>query len=346
MSNRNESQVSPSSGGQGAREGTPLPYTGKQRSAQWLVEPKSRTPRVIFFGMRGSFSHPPLLALLENGIDVLAVVLPAQVEDATQPGIRCLEPLPKARSLLPVLHSSLHTSILQIAWEREIPVWEVQRMSGQETIDVLCGYQPDLICVACFSLYIPRKVLDIPRLGCLNVHPSLLPANRGPDPLFWTFHEGSRQTGVTIHLMDEGLDTGPIVAQERIDVPDGIRYDELETQCAALGGKLLARAVSERFQGMAALIPQDESQSSYLPMPSEKEFIVPVAEWDARRVYNFVRGLAGRGVPVKLLVMDDLVTVSDAISYSHEPMRFDTGSVVRCRDGSVSVLVGKGGPNS
>jgi methionyl-tRNA formyltransferase len=338
MSNGNESQLkilanesapnfvgtrliaSPGPNGEGVPgrdQSRPYEFTGKD------VDTDLRRQHVVFFGMRGNFSSPPLLALLENNVDVRAVVLPAQVEDATRPAICHLEAPSKARSLLPVLHSSLHTSILQIAWERGIPAWEVQRMSGQETIDVLRGYQPDFICVACFSLYIPRKVLDIPRLGCLNVHPSLLPANRGPDPLFWTFHEGSRQAGVTIHLMDEGLDTGPIVAQEAIDVPDGIRYAELEVQCAELGGKLLVRAVHDLFRGTASLTLQDEQQSSYLPTPTEKDFIVPVAEWDARRV--------------QLLVDNVLVSVADAISYSHETVRFDTGRAIRCKDGWIYV---------
>jgi methionyl-tRNA formyltransferase len=276
-------------------------------------------------GMSGNFSLPPLLALLEGGIEVCAVVLPARVRDASQPAMRRLDPPPpaKPRTMLPVLSSSLHTSIAHIAWERSIPLWEVQRMSDAETQAVLTSYAPDACCVACFSLYIPRSILDIPRLGCLNVHPSLLPANRGPDPLFWTFRNGDRQTGVTIHLVDEGLDTGPIVAQERIDVPDGIRYAELEARCAELGGKLLARSIQALYRGSAHLDPQDESQSSYLPMPTGEDYVVPVAEWTARRVYNFVRGVASRAQPVTLLVDGSEVKVSDAVSYSHRDIDAD-----------------------
>src|SRR5204862_1767507 len=112
-----------------------------------------------------------------------------------------------------------------------------------------------IICVACFSQRIPRIILDLPRLGCLNVHPSLLPANRGPVPLFWTFREGHQQTGVTIHLMNEGMDTGDILAQEPIEVPSGISYAQLELQCATLGGKLLARTVWVSYRGLAIRVP-------------------------------------------------------------------------------------------
>lgn len=299
-------------------------------------------------GMSGHFSPPSLLALLKSGIEVCAVVLPARVRAASLPAIRRLEPPAKARALLPVLQSSLHTSVANIAWEHSIPVWEVQRMSSPETYAVYSSYAPDAYCVACFSLYIPRGILDIPRLGCLNVHPSLLPVNRGPDPLFWTFRNGDRQTGVTIHLMDEGLDSGPIVAQERIDIPDGISYSQLEARCAELGGRLLACSTWELYRGTAHLTLQDEASSSYLPMPSGEDYVVPPAEWTARRVYNFIRGVASRGEPVMLLIDGQRIRAVDAISYSHEDTGIaDTGGTdgkytplhVQCLDGQVVVIL-------
>ncbi|HLX55569.1 MAG TPA: formyltransferase family protein [Ktedonobacteraceae bacterium] len=309
-------------------------------------EISSTAPRALFLGMQGSFSPPALLALLHNGIDVRAVVLPARENERQQPAIRRLEPHQQARPLLPVLHSSLHSSIERSAWEREIPVWEVSRMFDPATIDLFSQYRPDIICVACFSLYIPRIILDIPRLGCLNVHPSLLPANRGPDPLFWTFHQGHRETGITIHLMDEGLDTGPIVAQERVAVPDGISYAHLEEQCAELGGSLLARSAWQLYHGSAVLTPQDEAKSSYLPMPTGEDFVVPTSAWEARRVYNFMHGLASRGEPFTLLTGGQSMRVTNAISYSHEDtskgdlnIRDNAGVTtrVRCKDGWVYV---------
>src|SRR6266851_993762 len=219
-----------------------------------------RPPRIIFLGMQGNFSHPPLRAVLEAGIEVCAVVVPAAqgLVQHELPAIRRREQPQAFRSPLTVLESSLHTSILQLAWER----------------------------------HIPRAMLDIARLGCLNVHPSLLPANRGPEPLFWTFREGSRRTGVTIHLMDEGMDTGPIVAQETLEVPDGISYAQLETQCAMLGGRLLARSVWDLYDELAIPVAQDETKSSYHGFPTDDDFAVPVAEWSARHVYNFIGGVA------------------------------------------------------
>ena len=305
------------------------------------IDRTSPAPRALFLGMAGSFSPPALLALLDNSVDVCAVVLPARDHHPSQPALRLLEPPQQARPMLPVLQSSLHNSITNIAWKHKIPVWEVGRMAAPETINLFAQYQPDIMCVACFSLYIPRVILDIPRLGCLNVHPSLLPANRGPDPLFWTFHDGQHETGVTIHIMDEGLDTGPIVAQERVMVPDGIIYTQLEAVCAALGGKLLARSLWQLYRGTAILTAQDEKKSSYLPMPAGKDYVVMAPEWEARRVYNFIRGIGSRGEPVTISTNGQPLQVTNAISYSQSDTSNGDSSEeivnVRCKDGWVYV---------
>ena len=304
------------------------------------IDASSPSPRALFLGMAGNFSPPSLLALLNGGVDVCAVMLPARHHEPGQPVLRSLEPPQQARPVLPVLQSSLHNPITNIAWQQHIPVWEVASMSAHETINLISQYRPDIMCVACFSLYIPRSILDIPPLGCLNVHPSLLPANRGPDPLFWTFHDGHRETGVTIHRMDEGLDTGPMVAQEKITVPDGITYAQLEAECAALGGKLLARSLWQLYNGTATLTPQDETKSSYLPMPADKDYVVIAAEWEARRVFNFIRGVASRSQPVTLIADEESMQVMDAISYSQNNVDWNASDEivkVKCMDGDVCV---------
>ena len=328
---------------------SPSPSSDRKPNPGSLEELRSAHPlRVLFFGMRGNFSYPPSLALLETGIQVCAVVIPAEQSlTGDLPAIGRREQPQTSRTMLTVLQSTVHTSILQLAWERHIPVWEVHRLTDPETISVLAAYQPDVICVACFSKRIPRAILDIPRLGCLNVHPSLLPANRGPEPLFWTFREGNHQTGVTIHLMDEGMDSGPIVAQEVVEVPDGISYTQLETQCAELGGKLLARSVWDFYNGVAEPVPQDETKSSHYAFPSDDDFVVPVAEWSAQHVYNFICGVASWGTSIILQVDDKTVHVKKAISYRHEDIGRSVSEMdespgegfwVRCKQGSVLVI--------
>ncbi|HYB02333.1 MAG TPA: formyltransferase family protein [Ktedonobacteraceae bacterium] len=299
-------------------------------------------PRVLFFGMLGQFSYASLDALLKSGIQICAAVIPSnQDHDENLQAIVKQEQYSSTRSKLPLLNSSIHTSILDLAHSRNIPIWKVRQLSNPDTIKVLQVYQPDMICVACFSMRIPRDILDIPHLGFLNVHPSLLPANRGPEPLFWTFREGDERTGVTVHIMDEGLDSGAIVAQEAFDIPDGITYSELETWTADLGGKLLARSVWDIYHGVTTQVKQDETKSSYHAFPCDKDFVIPSAEWSARHVYNFVCGVESWGIPIYLLIENTSIHIKKVISYSLEATKTDklpeNECWVRCKRGSVLI---------
>lgn len=280
-----------------------------------------RYPRVLFFGMSGTFSLPSLTSLLESSIEVCAVVLPAtSLPGRDTPALRLYEQPAFARRALPLAnaHATLQASIAQLAWSRHIPVWEVYRLTDPVTQATLAAYKPDILCVACFSQRIPRSILALPRLGSINVHPSLLPKNRGPVPLFWTFRNGDAATGVTIHRLEEGMDSGAILAQEALTVPDGIGYAELEDQCATRGGTLLAQTVWKLYEGSVADYPQDESQSSYYSFPTAQDFVVPVREWDARHVYNFIRGVGHWEQPVQLFTEQGIFPVRDVISYSHK----------------------------
>jgi methionyl-tRNA formyltransferase len=300
--------------------------------------------------MQGKFSSSILMKVLERGIDVCAVVLPATpVPGGKPPAIQRREPSRAMRSMLPVAHNSLPTPLTQIAWARHIPVWEVDRLAHPDTVATLAAYQPDVICVACFSRLIPRILIDLPRSGCLNVHPSLLPANRGPVPLFWTFREGCDTTGITIHFMQEHMDRGDILAQEVIALRDGMSYDELEALCALRGGNLLASMIWALYEGRAKSYPQDETKSSYHSFPENADFVVQTRAWNARHVYNFICGIGSWDTPVTLLLDDKRFVVRKAISYNldnlddlntiRQNMRTDREMLVPCRVGWVHVLL-------
>ena len=176
--------------------------------------------RIVYFGMVGRFSLPPLEKLLEAGHSVSAVVVPRLESDVTlAPPLsiprRMLRPVPQLAP--PVLRN-----IRQIAAGNEIPLLDVEHQgsaSMRDLRDRISALHPDAICVACFPYRLPQEILRIPHLGSLNVHPSLLPDNRGPDPLFWTFRRGDAFTGVTIHLMDVGLDSWCNTAAEAAGGP-------------------------------------------------------------------------------------------------------------------------------
>lgn len=305
--------------------------------------------RVLFFGMECDFSLPVLEALLRNNIHIVAVIVPS--DESSLPGIHMspaiLQKLPPrlARGMLPMISAPTH-SIVQLAWAHAIPVWQVRTLNDPEILNVLAAYQPDLLCVACFSKIIPPSLLHLPPLGCINVHPSLLPVNRGPLPLFWTFYEGQKETGITIHRMTEKLDSGPILEQEAIAVPEGISYTELELLCAQLGGRLLTCAIEKLVAGNSREQAQDEEQASYHTYPVDDDYVVNPSEWSARHLYNFICGVASEERPVEIVTTNQYLLATGAASYSNEGVQINIDAIqqdshssatILCRDGWLRV---------
>jgi methionyl-tRNA formyltransferase len=271
--------------------------------------------RILFFGMQGAFSTPSLQALLNSNIDVCAVVVPVTpIPGRSQQAIQQRKQPHGKHISLPLVSQS--PSIIDIAWKQNIPVWEVSRLSDVNAYEMLAAYEPDILCVACFSQRIPRSILDLPRLGCLNVHPSLLPAHRGPVPLFWIFRNGEATTGVTIHYLAETMDTGDILAQQTIPVPEGIDYDQLEMECATSGGTLLAHVAHALYEGGVTPMQQDEAKSSYESFPTHDDFLVKAEEWDAQRAYNFINGVKHWDEPIEVSANNEVFLTRECVSYS------------------------------
>lgn len=242
--------------------------------------------RILFFGMTGQFSVPPLATLLDGGTDVTAVILPAPPGCRAEPPRR-IEPSPLPGDAPPA------RTIIHLASERGLPVWQVGRLARPDSLALLRTFQPDVIAVACFSLLFPPQLLALPRFGCLNLHPSLLPDYRGPEPLFWQARNDERASGVTLHFLDKGTDSGDIVAQTAIPRPDGMTAAQLEQRAAESGAELLRNALRQLARGQPLpRRPQNEAEARYFPQPAGDDFVIPAA-WPARRAFNFVRGAEG-----------------------------------------------------
>jgi methionyl-tRNA formyltransferase len=272
------------------------------------------SPRILYFGMEGEFSSVPLAALLEAEIPVAAVVLPHRLP--TGPGEPAMEPVPPPQprgAELPLLGGSPR-SLAQLACDHCIPLLAAGRLAAPECLDRLGELQPDLIAVACFPRRLPPALLALPRLGCLNLHPSLLPRYRGPAPLFWMFRAGEATSGVTVHRMTEQLDAGPVVAQEAFPIPEGIAGDALMAACAARGARLLVASVRAAARGETARQPQDEAAATYHPWPAAADFELPTTR-PARWAFNFIRGVAAWGQPV-ILTGGERLPVLGALAYS------------------------------
>ena len=260
--------------------------------------------RVLFFGMEGIFSRAPLAALLAAEFDVCAVVVPALAGPIGDPSrakagknARFLAPPPPLPRTIPLLNPPQERNIIGTAWSAGIPVLEVGPLSKLETPSALAVLQPDVICVACFPHLLPVRLLRLPHCGALNLHPSLLPAYRGPAPLFWVFHDGLEDAGITVHRMDARADAGDIVSQKPLTLPDGIRYHEAERASAEEGGRLLVEALRAMQAGTLTPRPQPRSAAPSAPAPGRADFTITPA-WPARRAFNFIRGIAEWGQPI------------------------------------------------
>ena len=294
--------------------------------------------KVVFMGMYGQFSAIPLARLMAAGVDVMAVVAPASGAPAAP--IVVLDPPPSLQADF-VLQPT-QRSIVHLAWDNAIPALAVSSLRHPQTLSLLRALRPGVIVVACFPLILPTSLLRLPKHGCFNLHPSLLPAMRGSDPLFWVFHEGYG-AGISLHRMSERVDAGDLVAQKPLEFPDGITYAEAEHTCAQWGARLLLDAIRSLERGGLETYPQDETRASYFPPPSRDDFIV-TPEWSARRAFNFMRGVQGLGSPI-VRVDDREFVVREAVGYdvgktTAETHHVENGELwLRCADGVVRLSV-------
>ncbi|HKV84484.1 MAG TPA: formyltransferase family protein [Ktedonobacterales bacterium] len=297
---------------------------------------------VVFFGMSGQFSRIPLDALIQAGYTVSLIVTPALSRRAGPPVARIPPPTvasPSTRRSLPLLEPIAPGGLMGTAASHAIPVIEASKLSLPELLDTVAANAPEVMVAACFPWRLPAPLLALPRLGCLNLHPSLLPDNRGPDPLFWAFRRGDDRTGVTVHLMDAGYDSGAIVAQREIAIVDGVTLTALERECAEVGGRLLVEAVADLATRGSLATPQDESRATAYPAPRAEDFLIS-PQWTARHCENFTRGLIGSGRQILLRLANDLFQVIEPLGYDENTsdlavpyqLRGDTVSL-RCASG-------------
>ncbi|MBK8902069.1 MAG: methionyl-tRNA formyltransferase [Anaerolineaceae bacterium] len=277
--------------------------------------------RVLFFGILGSLTRRPLAALLAAGVKLCGLVLPAEivppfelVDNGRSPhAITSIQTHPPGLNLLPT--GQVH-SPLALAAAHDVPAFAVRRLAAPETVTALAALEPDLIGVSCFPHRLPPAILNLPRLGCLNMHPSLLPRFRGPAPLFWTLRAGVAETGVTIHYMDENFDTGDVALQRPFALPDGISHAELETKLAQLGGHLLVTALQKLEAGTLPRLPQPPGSGSD-PWPRAADFELNT-NWSARRAFNFLRGTGNWERPYAIQVAGQTVWLAAAVSFNPE----------------------------
>jgi methionyl-tRNA formyltransferase len=227
--------------------------------------------RTVFMGTP-QFAVTILESLLQSSCQVLAVY--------TQPD----KPAGRGRPVV-------FPAVKKLALERQLPVIQPETFKSNEVVEKLASFQPELIIVAAFGAILPQKVLSLPRFACLNVHPSLLPRHRGPSPVANTILCGDELTGVTIMLMDAGMDTGPILAQEKVEVSSTNTTGSLSSKLAEVGAKLLLETLPKWLGRELRPQAQDESQATYSKLITGKDaeidwHLSAVELWRRVRAYN------------------------------------------------------------
>jgi methionyl-tRNA formyltransferase len=226
--------------------------------------------RLIFMGTP-EFALPSLEALMATGERVVAVV--------TQPD----RPRGRGQKLTP-------PPVKELALTRGLPVLQPQRLRDPELVQTLAALDPELMVVAAYGRIIPPELLDIPSLGSLNVHASLLPRYRGAAPINWALIRGDKETGVTIMWVQPELDAGPIFLQERVPIAPEDNAATLAKKLAERGAALLIRALDLLRQGKAARIPQPAEGGSLAP-PITPEMRRLDWRLPAVEVAGWIRGL-------------------------------------------------------
>lgn len=226
--------------------------------------------RIVFMGTP-EFAVPSLRQLIADGHEIVCVL--------TQPD----KPKNRGMKLMP-------SPVKVVAMEHQIEVYQPATLKSGEALERLSALKPELIVVAAYGKILPKEILDLPRLGCINVHSSLLPRYRGAAPINWAILNGETETGVTIMYMAEGLDTGDIISQRATAIDPDETVESLHDRLALLGAELLGETVAAIGAGTAQRVPQNDAESCYAPMLSRQLSPIDFSR-SAHEIHNQVRGL-------------------------------------------------------
>lgn len=272
------------------------------------------TLRIGYLCMESVFSVRPLEALIAAGHDVRFVLRPiGPLSSRTDPVFKRHRGFDLAmRKMLGFADDAHRTNPLAVAADRDIPAWLCGNASTPAAQNLVKKEKVDLLVIAFFNQLLKPAMFTIPRLGAINFHPSLLPAYRGPAPLFWTYKDGVEQSGLTIHQIAAGEDNGAVHARLPVPIPLGMPGEDLVDILADVAANNVCAAVAAVAAGSRGE-PQNEEQASRAPRPQEADLVVDGSQ-SARRVFHFVRGV-GRWNPLWCAATGQRLRVLDADSF-------------------------------
>ncbi len=279
--------------------------------------------RIVFMGTP-DFAVPTLSEIVGHGHDVVAVYSRAPA---------------KAGRGLELKPSPVHRAAERFG----IPVLTPATLRNDEAAETFRSHEADVAVVVAYGMILPQSILDVPELGCLNLHASLLPRWRGAAPIQRAIMAGDAETGVAVMRMEKGLDTGPVGMVERVAIGADMTAGELHDRLSLLGADLMVRALAALSRGGLAFTPQPEEGVTYAAKITNEEARI---DWSkpARSVHDLVRGLSpfpgafaeadfGKG-PERIKVLRSVLTAGRG-----EPGTvLDDALTVACSDGAVRLL--------
>lgn len=218
-----------------------------------------------------AFAVPSLRSLIGAGFEVIAAV--------TQPD------KPRGRGL-----SAMPSPVKSAAIENNIPVFEPPNIREEAFVEKLRALDPEIIAVVAFGKILPPSILEIPPIGCINVHASLLPRYRGAAPINWAIINGEKETGVCTMVMDKGMDTGPTLLCEKTDIGEDDTAEDLAIRLSRSGGSLLVKTLDLLLEGKIKPVPQDGSKATLAPILKKEDGRI---DWNrsAEEIKDLVRGV-------------------------------------------------------
>ena len=227
--------------------------------------------RVVFMGTPG-FAVPTLRHLVNSEFSVVGVV--------------CQPDRPSGRG-----KKIQFGPVKTLALAQNLPIVQPEKMKAPTFLETLQSWNPDVIVVAAFGRILPQGILDLPPKGCLNVHGSLLPKYRGAAPIQWAVINGESETGVTIMVMDAGLDTGAILEQGAMPISEEDTAGDVTARMAELGGGLLVSTLKKWMAGTIEAKVQNESEATFAPILKKEDGLLDWSQ-SATALANRIRGLS------------------------------------------------------
>lgn len=227
--------------------------------------------KVVFMGT-SDFAVPSLARLIEHQYKIIGVV--------TQPD----RPRGRGRKVT-------FSPVKELVLKHRLEIFQPNSIRDSESLDVLRNWEPDVVVVVAYGQILPAEILDLPRLGCINVHGSLLPHYRGAAPIQRAIMAGERLTGVTTMFMNTGLDSGDIILQTPIEIDNEMDFGQVHDLLAQAGSDLLLDTMAVLASGSSPRRKQDEQRSSYAPRLTREEELI---DWsaDAVTIKNKIRALS------------------------------------------------------